>query len=59
MTKKTSTAGGEVLRIALDVTLPGLTRGEAEALIERRIKSAPYSAVTRNNVAVRLGPIEV
>jgi Ohr subfamily peroxiredoxin len=50
--------GGLGLEIALDITLPGLARGEAEALIERAHQICPYSNATRNNVAVRLGLIE-
>jgi Ohr subfamily peroxiredoxin len=50
--------GGLGLEIALDITLPGLARGEAEALIEKAHQICPYSNATRNNVAVRLGLIE-
>jgi Ohr subfamily peroxiredoxin len=50
--------GGLGLEIALDVRLPGLTRGEAEALVEKAHQICPYSKATRNNVAVRLGLIE-
>jgi organic hydroperoxide reductase OsmC/OhrA len=50
--------GGLGLEIALDVRLPGLTRGEAEALLEKAHQFCPYSNATRNNVAVKLGLIE-
>jgi Ohr subfamily peroxiredoxin len=50
--------GGLGLEITLDVRLPGLTRGEAEALVEKAHQICPYSKATRNNVAVRLGLIE-
>jgi Ohr subfamily peroxiredoxin len=50
--------GGLGLEIALDITLPGLPRGEAEALIEKAHQICPYSNATRNNVTVRLGLIE-
>jgi lipoyl-dependent peroxiredoxin len=46
--------GGFGLEIALDVTLPGLVRGKAEALIEKAHQVCPYSNATRNNVAVKL-----
>jgi lipoyl-dependent peroxiredoxin len=51
-------AGGLGLEIALDITLPGLARGEAEALIAKAHEICPYSNATRNNVAVKLGLIE-
>jgi lipoyl-dependent peroxiredoxin len=50
--------GGLGLEIALDVRLPGLTRREAEALVENAHQICPYSNATRNNVAVKLGVIE-
>jgi lipoyl-dependent peroxiredoxin len=50
--------GGLGLEIALNIRLPGLTRGEAEALVERAHQICPYSNATRNNVAVKLGLIE-
>jgi lipoyl-dependent peroxiredoxin len=50
--------GGLGLEIALDVRLPGLTRREAEALVENAHQICPYSNATRNNVAVKLGLIE-
>jgi lipoyl-dependent peroxiredoxin len=50
--------GGLDLEIALDVKLPGLTRREAEALVENAHQICPNSNATRNNVAVKLGLIE-
>ena len=50
--------GGLGLEIALDITLPGVTRSEAEALIEKAHQICAYSNATRNNVAIRLGLIE-
>ena len=47
------------LQLALDITLPGLARTEAEALIEKARQICPYCKAMRNNVAVRLGFIEV
>ena len=46
--------GGFGLDIALEVSLPGLARPEAEALVEKAHQVCPYSNATRNNVAVRL-----
>jgi Ohr subfamily peroxiredoxin len=50
--------GGLGLEVALDVTLPGVARSEAEALIEKAHQICAYSNATRNNVAVKLGLIE-
>lgn len=50
--------GGLGLEIALDVTLPGLGRDEAAALIEKAHRFCPYSNATRSSVAVKLGLIE-
>ena len=46
--------GGFGLDIALEVSLPGLARPEAEALVEKAHQVCPYSNATRNNVPVRL-----
>lgn len=51
--------GGFGLEIALDVTLPGLVRGETQALIEKAHQVCPYSNATRNNVAVKLSLTEM
>jgi lipoyl-dependent peroxiredoxin len=63
-TKVTSTVGigprsegGFGLDIALEVSLPGLPRAEAEALVEKAHQVCPYSNATRNNVAVRLSVV--
>ena len=50
--------GGLGLEIALDITLPGVARSEAEALIEKAHRICAYSNATRNNVAVKVGLIE-
>ncbi len=50
--------GGLGLEIALDITLPGVARSEAEALIEKAHQICAYSNATRNNVAIKLGLIE-
>jgi lipoyl-dependent peroxiredoxin len=46
--------GGFGLEVALDVSLPGLDRAEAETLVEKAHQVCPYSNATRNNVDVRL-----
>ena len=46
------------LEIALDITLPGVARSEAQALIEKAHQICAYSNATRNNVAIKLGLIE-
>ena len=46
--------GGFGIDVALDVSLPGLDRAEAQALVEKAHQVCPYSNATRNNVDVRL-----
>lgn len=46
--------GGFGLDIALDVSLPGIARGDAEALVAKAHQVCPYSNATRNNVDVKL-----
>ena len=46
--------GGFGLDVALDVSLPGMPRAEAEALVDKAHQVCPYSNATRNNVPVRL-----
>jgi lipoyl-dependent peroxiredoxin len=41
--------------VAVDVTLPGVPRTEAQLLIEKAHQISPYSKAIRNNVAVKLG----
>ncbi len=48
------TEGGFGLDIALEVTLPGLARADAQTLVEKAHQICPYSNATRNNVPVRL-----
>jgi len=47
-------AGGFGLDIALEVSLPGLDRDAAQALVEKAHQVCPYSNATRGNVDVRL-----
>ena len=46
--------GGFGIDVALAVTLPGVPRDQAEALVEKAHQVCPYSNATRNNVPVRL-----
>ena len=46
--------GGFGLTVALDITLPGVARAEAQALVDKAHQVCPYSNATRNNVPVRL-----
>jgi len=46
--------GGFGLEIALDVSLPGVDRAAAEALVAKAHEVCPYSNATRNNVDVKL-----
>ena len=49
--------GGFGLDIQLDVSLPGVPRDQAEALVEKAHQVCPYSNATRNNVPVRLNVV--
>ncbi|NGY04194.1 organic hydroperoxide resistance protein [Solimonas terrae] len=49
--------GGFGLEIALAVSLPGLARADAEALVAKAHQVCPYSNATRNNVDVQLSVI--
>lgn len=46
--------GGFGLTVALDVSLPGMDRQEAQGLIEKAHQVCPYSNATRNNIDVKL-----
>jgi len=46
--------GGFGLDIQLDISLPGLSKEEANTLVEQAHQVCPYSNATRNNVPVRL-----
>jgi lipoyl-dependent peroxiredoxin len=50
-------AGGFGLTVELAVSLPGLPRAEAEALVEKAHQVCPYSNATRGNVDVRLNVV--
>jgi Ohr subfamily peroxiredoxin len=49
--------GGFGLDVALDVSIPNLSPGEALALAQRAHEVCPYSNATRNNIDVRLNVI--
>ncbi len=49
--------GGFGLDIALAVSVPGLDREQATALVEKAHQVCPYSNATRNNVDVRLSVV--
>lgn len=46
--------GGFGIDVALEISLPGVERAAAEALVEKAHQVCPYSNATRNNVPVRL-----
>jgi Ohr subfamily peroxiredoxin len=46
--------GGFALEVALKVTLPGIDKAKAEALVQAAHKVCPYSNATRNNIDVKL-----
>ncbi len=46
--------GGFGLEVALAVSLPGVPKGEAEALVAKAHQVCPYSNATRNNIDVKL-----
>jgi Ohr subfamily peroxiredoxin len=47
-------AGGFGLEVALDVSVPGMPRDQAQVLVEKAHQVCPYSNATRNNVDVKL-----
>ena len=49
--------GGFGLDIQLDVSLPGVPRDQAQALVEQAHQVCPYSNATRDNVPVRLNVV--
>ncbi|MCB8879826.1 organic hydroperoxide resistance protein [Acidisoma cellulosilytica] len=46
--------GGFGLEVALEVSLPGVEKDAAEALVAEAHKVCPYSNATRNNIDVKL-----
>jgi len=49
--------GGFGLTIALEISVPGVPRAEAEALVAKAHQVCPYSNATRNNIDVRLSVV--
>jgi lipoyl-dependent peroxiredoxin len=49
--------GGFGIDVQLDVSLPGVPREEAQALVDKAHQVCPYSNATRNNVPVRLNVV--
>jgi len=49
--------GGFGLEITLDVSVPGLARDQAQALVEKAHQVCPYSNATRNNIDVKLNVV--
>jgi lipoyl-dependent peroxiredoxin len=49
--------GGFGLDIGLDISLPGLSRADAEALVAKAHQVCPYSNATRGNIDVRLAVV--
>ena len=49
--------GGFGLDVQLDVSLPGVPRDQAQALVEKAHQVCPYSNATRNNLDVRLNVV--
>jgi Ohr subfamily peroxiredoxin len=50
-------AGGFGLEVALEVSLPGIPRGQAEQLVEQAHQVCPYSNATRGNIPVNLSVV--
>ncbi|WP_417688840.1 organic hydroperoxide resistance protein [Roseibium sp.] len=42
------------LEVSLEISIPGLDKAEAEALVSRAHEVCPYSNATRNNIDVQL-----
>jgi Ohr subfamily peroxiredoxin len=49
--------GGFGITAALDVSLPGVPKADAEALVEKAHQVCPYSNATRGNVDVKLSVV--
>lgn len=49
--------GGYFLRTRLNVSLPGIDREVAQALVEEAHQICPYSKATRGNIAVAINPV--
>lgn len=49
-----TTDGGYLLRARLNVSLPGLERDVAQALVDTAHQTCPYSRATRGNIDVAI-----
>ena len=49
--------GGFGITVALDVSLPGVDKQQAQQLVEKAHQVCPYSNATRNNVDVKLNVV--
>ena len=49
--------GGFGLEVALEVSLPGVPKADAEALVQQAHQICPYSNATRNNIDVKLSVV--
>jgi osmotically inducible protein OsmC len=49
--------GGFGLEVSLAISLPGVPRAEAEALVAKAHQVCPYSNATRNNIDVKLSVV--
>jgi Ohr subfamily peroxiredoxin len=49
--------GGFGLTIALDVSMPGVPKDQAKALVDKAHQVCPYSNATRNNIDVKLNVV--
>jgi osmotically inducible protein OsmC len=49
--------GGFGIEVEMKIKVPGMSKAEAEALVEKAHKVCPYSNATRNNVDVRLSVV--
>jgi len=50
-------AGAYPLRARLNVSLPGLEREVAQALVDGADQTCPYSKATRGNIDVTFNPV--
>jgi len=50
--------GGFGLEVALTIDLPGLTKADAETLVQKAHQICPYSNATRNSLDVRLSIVD-
>ena len=50
--------GGLGLAVALAISLPGVAKADAEALVQKAHQICPYSNATRDNIDVRLNIVE-